>query len=117
MALTKLDFTDHTEAQDMIKLIEKDKGLAVSEVIDFSVNIENFNQILDNGWGSIALSLWGHDDPERDWLTMDNPYIEVDLTGEKLQLIDKIAKKDKVDTETAVAYFLLFTMDSLGYHI
>lgn len=117
MTILKLNFTKHEEAQDMIRLIQKEKGFSVAEAIDFSINLDKFNQIIETGWASIALGLWGHDDFEREWLTLDNPCIDVDFSEEKINLIKKVAKQEKVDTETSVSYFLLFTMDELGYHI
>jgi len=117
MNLIKLNFSKHPEAQDMIKIIEKDKCLSTTEAINFSINSEIYHRILETGWGSIALSLWGHDDPEREWEKMNNPCVEVDLEESKLKEVNDITKKDKIDTETAVTYFLIFTMELLGYHI
>ncbi len=117
MAILKLNFTDHKEAQDMINLIQKEKDLSVAEAIDFAVNLKTFNQIVKTGWGSIALGLWGHADSEREWLMLDDPYVEVDFKEEKNNLIKKVASQEKIDTETVVSYFLLFTMEILGYHI
>lgn len=113
----KLDFKNHPAAQDMIKIIERDKRLETSEAIKFSVNDKMYNKIVNTGWASIALNLWGHDDPEREWDEMENPCVDVEIEEDKNRLIEAIAKKEKVDIETAVSYFLIFTMDFLGYHI
>lgn len=115
--MTKLNFTKHHAAQDMIKLIEKDKGLSATEAIKFSINSEMYKQIIESGWTGIALDLWGHDNPEREWEVMETSCVEIDLDEERLKLVNDIMKKEKKDIETAVAYFLIFTMDSLGYHI
>ena len=113
----KLNFRKHKAAQDMITLIEKDKCLSAPDAIKFSINQEIHDIILNTGWASIALGLWGHDDPDREWNKMDNPCIEVEIEGDKLKLVDDISQKEEVDIVTAVSYFLLFTMDKLGYHI
>lgn len=113
----KLNFKNHKAAQDMITLIEKDKSLSASDAIKFSINQDIHDKILNTGWASIALGLWGHDDPDREWNKMKNPYIEVEIEENKLKLVNDIAKKEKVDIVTAVSYFLIFTMDSLHYHI
>lgn len=113
----KLNFKKHKAAQDMITLIEKDKCLSASDAIKFSINQDIHDKILNAGWASIALGLWGHGDPDREWNKMDNPSIEVEIEEDKLKLVDDIAQKEKVDIVTAVSYFLLFTMDALGYHI
>jgi len=117
MSLVKFNFSNYEAAQDMIKLLQKEKGLSVPSAIQFSVNAEIYHRILDTGWGSIALSIWGHDDPERNWLLLDNPLIEFDIEEDKLNLIQGVATKEDTDIETAVSYFLLFTMESLDYHI
>lgn len=113
----KLDFSNYLEAQDMIKIIESDKALTSTEAVEFAINENIYNSIINAGWASIALPLWGHDNPGRKWKTLDNPCIEIELEKSKYALVDKIITKEDVDLETAVSYFLLFTMDSMGYHI
>lgn len=61
--------------------------------------------------------MWGHADLERDWSEMENPCVEVELSEEKINILNNISKIYKVNAEIAVSYFLIFTMDSLGYHI
>ncbi len=117
MSLLKLNLARHKAAQDMIKLIEKEKGLSTSAAIDFAVNPRIFRQIINTGVGPIALPIWGHGEPQRKWLTLDDPHINIDFDENKLQLICDVAAAEKTNTETAVAYFLLFTMEALGYHI
>lgn len=117
MPLVKLDFMNSEAAQDMIKLLQQEKKLSVPSAIQFSVNAKVYHRILDTGWGSIALPIWGHDDPKRNWLSLDNPLVKFDIEEDKLNMIQDIADKEDTDMETAVSYFLLFTMESLGYHI
>lgn len=118
MASLKLKLGRYKAAQDMIKLIEKEKGLSTSAAIDFAVNSRTFHQIVNTGFGPIALPIWGHgESKQRKWLTLDNPHIDIDLDEKKLQLINEVAAMEKTNPETAVSYFLLFTMDALGYHI
>ena len=119
MEKVKLNFARHKAAQDMIKLIEKKKGLSTSEAITFCVNYKIFCRILDTGWASIALPIWGHgeDDPDRRKLTLDNPRLEIDFDEKSLKMIREISKQEEVNLETVVSYFLLFTMEILGYHI
>jgi hypothetical protein len=117
MSLVKLDFSNFEAAQDMIKLLQQEKGLSVPSSIQFSVNSKIYHRILDTGWASIALTIWGHDDPERDRLSLENSLIEFNIEEDKLNLIQAVAAKEDIDIETAVSYFLLFTMESLDYHI
>lgn len=113
----ELNFKKNYAAQDMVTIIQKDKNLSAQDAIKFSINQDMYNQILSTGWASIALGLWGHDDPEREWNKMDTPDLEVEIDDSQQKLLSDIARKEKVDIETAVSYFLLFTMDALGYHI
>lgn len=113
----KLDFSNHLEAQDMIRIIEHDKSLSTKEAVYFSVNEKIYHAIIEAGWASIALSMWGHDDPERKWETMETPFLEIEFSENMHDLINKIIEREHVDIETAISYFLLFTMDSMGYHI
>lgn len=115
--IMKLNFTNHEEAQDMIVIIMNDKKMSVQEAIISSINSKIYEQIVKAGWADIALDLWGHDDPEREWSVMDNPCVEIDLEEDKNLLVNKLIKKYNIDLEIAVSYFLLFTMDEMGYHI
>lgn len=118
MASLKLKLGRYKAAQDMIKLIEKEKGLSTSAAIDFAVNSRTFHQIVNTGFGPIALPIWGHGETgQRKWLTLDDPRIDIDFDEKKLQLINEVATMEKTNPETAVSYFLLFTMEALGYHI
>jgi len=118
MATLKLNLSRHKAAQDMIRLIEKEKGLSTSAAIDYAVNSRAYNRIINTGLGPIALPIWGHGEfKKREWFTLDNPSIKIELSEEKLQMIRKVAEVEKSSIETAVSYFLLFTMEALGYHI
>lgn len=101
----------------MIRLIMKEKEISAVEAVAFSINSDIYSEIIGAGWASIALSLWGHDDPEREWLKLDNAIIDINFDQTATSLIQKVKSKEKVDDKTAIAYFLIFTMDSLGYHI
>lgn len=112
-----LDFTNNLKAQDMIKLIGKKKNLSEKEAILLSVNKKNYEKILKTGYSSIALSLWGHSNPDREMEKIENPIIEVNFDEDSLNAIREVLAKEKVDMEKAISYFLLYEMESLGYHI
>jgi len=117
MSLVKFDFTDYEAAQDMIKLIQKEKSLTAPQAIAFSVNSKMYSRIKETGWGPIALPIWGHDEPERKWLSLDNPIVKSELDEKSLEMIHDIATKENIALVEALSYFLLFTMESLDYHI
>lgn len=115
--MIKLDLRNNLAAQDMIRIIMKEKGLSKEEAVEFSISREMHDEILELGYASIALGLWGHDDPDRKWNKLDDAGVELKLDILKENLVENIAMKQKVNTETAICYFLIFTMDLLGYHI
>ena len=113
----KLDLNKNAAAQDMIRIIMHDKSLLPDEAVKFAINRQMHQKILQEGYSSIAFDLWGHDNPEREWDKLDNPIIEVDLDKLSTRLVEDIMEKEDVSAELAVCYFLIFTMDYLGYHI
>lgn len=113
----KLDLNKNAAAQDMIRIIMHDKSLLPDEAVKFAINRQMHQKILQEGYASIAFDLWGHDNPEREWDKLDNPIIEVDLDKLSTRLVEDIMEKEDVSAELAVCYFLIFTMDYLGYHI
>jgi len=115
--MTKLDLSDRPEMQDIIKIIMERKGLSEVESIAFSINRDISDRILTTGWASIALPLWGHGDPKREWEMLDKPIIEIEFDELKQSLINEIIEKENINIETAISYCLLFTVESLGYHI
>jgi len=115
--MIKLNLENNLAAQDMIRIVMKEKGLSSKEAIEFSINREMHQKILTEGYASIALDLWGHGDPDRKWDVLDEPIIELEFDKLRERLIEDITEKQEVDIETAICYFLIFTMAFLGYHI
>ena len=115
--MTNLDTKKDKAAQDMIRIIMRDKDLTAAEAVAYAVNEDIYDAIMAVDWASIALSLWGHDEPERKWFQLTPKEITIDLDEKQLLLVDKVMEREEVDFVTAIEYFLIFTMDSLGYHI
>lgn len=115
--MLNIDLSRYLSSQDMVRIIMRDKNLSVEDALDYAINKTIYKNIINAGYASIALDLWGHDDPEREWDVLENSLIEVDFDKLKKSLIDDLMKKEDVDLETAISYFLLFTMEALGYHI
>ena len=101
----------------MISLIMKEKGGTPSEIIESVINQKIYDRLAEAEWGPIALPLWGHADPEREWSVLENPHVEANLSDEWIKQLDAMAKEDESDVETAVSYFLIFTMEAMGYHV
>jgi hypothetical protein len=115
--MATINFKGNTAAQDMVRIIMSDKGLLEKEAILFSVNQDIHQRILNAGYASIAFDLWGHDDPSRKRKPLKEKQIEIEFDELSQRLIEDVMKKEKVEFDTAISYFLLFTMDALGYHI
>ncbi|MBQ6979655.1 MAG: hypothetical protein IJQ07_03325 [Clostridia bacterium] len=112
-----LDFSKDENAQDMLKKIMAEKNLSPEKAILSSITQKNCVTILATGWAGIALSLWGHADPDEIKEKLDNPIIEIQPNKDKERLIRIVMEHEKVAFDTAVLYFMLFTLASLGYHI
>lgn len=116
----KLDFTNEDIAQDMIyKLMEK-KRLTPEEAILSSITFENWDKVMSTGWASEALAFWGH----ASWGTdsylsgkLENPIIHIKLDAKKLELIKIVKDIHNITYKTIILYFVLFELESLGYHI
>ena len=112
-----IDFSDDTNAQDMLKQIMKSKNLTAEKAILSSITQKNCVTILSTGWAGIAVSLWGHAEPDREFEQLDNPIVEIKLSKDKTRLLEIVMEKENVALEDAILYFLIFALESLGYHI
>ena len=112
-----INLTTYPAAQDMVNIIMRDKNFTAKEAIEFAINRDNCMRILKEGYAGIAYDLWGHAEPEREWDELDNPIIQIELSDSQRKLIDIVVDSEKTNSTTAICYFLVFTMDFLGYHI
>lgn len=117
LPIITVDFTDDIKAQDMLITIMKAKKLTEAKAILSSINKENGLSILSTGWAEQAVSLWGHNDQYKTFDKLDNPKIKVKLSLEKACMLQMIEEKEKVSLTTAILYFMIFDLESLGYHI
>lgn len=115
--MIKIDLSKHSCAQDIVTIIMRDKNLSAEDALKYAINKTIYKNIIKAGYASIALDLWGHSDPEREWDVLESPIIQVEFDKLTQNLINDIMEKEDVDFETAISYFLLFTMEALGYHI
>ena len=61
--------------------------------------------------------MWGHADPYSEKEKLDNTIVEFKLSKDKERLVNLIMEKEDVSFDQAILYFMLFTLESLGYHI
>jgi len=112
-----LDFTNDTNAQDMIYSITKEKNITPEKAIVSSITQKNFIRIIETGYVSVALPLWGHDNPYREKAILDNPKITFKLSESKERLISIVMDREEVSFEEAILFFILIELENLGYHI
>lgn len=55
----KLDLNKNAAAQDMIRIIMRDKSMLPDEAVKFAINRQMHQKILQEGYASIAFDLWG----------------------------------------------------------
>lgn len=103
--------------QDMICIIMEKENLSEAEAIKLAINKDNRDRIIQTGWASTAVDLWGHADPDRKWKKMEKLVINVDLDLDKEFLLTEISAIYDIEIEEALGYFLIFTMENMGYHI
>ena len=113
----KLDFRDDFNAQDMLSKIMKEKHLSPEKAVLSCITQKNCVTILATGWADIAVSMWGHDDPYRKFEELETPQFEIKLSKDKIRLLEIVMEKERVPFDRAVLYFMIFTLESLGYHI
>ena len=101
----------------MIVNVMKEKNISSSKAITGSITSNNFINIVEAGYASIALPIWGHADPYSEKEKLDNPVITFKLTSRKMIMVEAIMKNEDVQFEEAVLYFVLFELSRLGYHI
>lgn len=111
------NFKDTVNPQDMLKKIMKEKNLSAEKAITTSITQKNCIRIIETGYAGIALSMWGHADPNAEKEKLDDPVVEFKLSKDKERLVGLIMEKEKVSFDEAILYFMLFTLESLGYHI
>ena len=112
-----VDLTEEPDAQDMLGKIMRKKNLTPEKALLSTITQKNCVTILATGWAGIAVSLWGHDDPDREREKLEDPIIKIKLSKNKEQLISIVMEKEKVSCGEAILYFMIFTLESLGYHI
>ena len=112
-----VDFSDDANAQDMLSKIMRHKNLAPDKAILSTITQKNCVNILSTGWADMAVSLWGHADHSEVCEKLDNSKIEVKLSKDKTRLLGIVMEKEGVSITDAILYFMIFTLEALGYHI
>ena len=95
----------------------KHKQITSQEAIKSCITVANLVPAIKSGWASIAVSLWGHDDPDKVLQKLENPLIKVVLDEDKKNILDVMTGKEIHSYEEAVLQLMIFELAKLGYHI
>ena len=112
-----IDFSKETDAQDMLSKIMKKKNLTPEKALLSTITQKNCVTILATEWAGTAVSLWGHADPDGEREKLEYPIVKIKLSKDKERLISIVMEKENVSFDEALLYFMIFTLESLGYHI
>ena len=112
-----IDFSKETDAQDMLSKIMKKKNLTPEKALLSTITQKNFATILATGWAGMAVSFWGHADPDGEREKLEDPIVKIKLSKDKERLIRFVMEEENVSFLEALLYFMIFTLESLGYHI
>lgn len=112
-----VDFSEEIDAQDMLSKIMRNKNLTPEKALLSTITQKNCVKILATGWAGIAVSLWGHADPDEELEELEDPIVRIKLSKDKERLVSIVMEKENVSFNEALLYFMIFTLESLGYHI
>ena len=118
----EIDARKHPAVQDMLGIMMNADKVTCPTAASSVVNKERYNNIAETQWGVIAVDLWGHGDPHREWNKLENPVFEMPVTEEQVDLMAEVLRYSIEDTKhpfavDALALFLVFEMQHRGYHI
>lgn len=115
--MIRLDFTKEKNAQDMIRIIMQKYDISAEDAVVRAVNKETLNMVLSLGYGQVAYSLWGHAEPDKEFLSLNDPIINAKFREEQELFIATVMTAENISIASAVCCFLIMTMSSMGYHI
>lgn len=114
-------FTD-AKTQDLLLAVSQKLGESPIETIQSVICNERTVEAISEGWGIIALSLWGHGEnkfDDDDFAKLDEPELEVPLSEDQVANLIAYADSDESvkSIEDLVGVFLIFEADALGFHV
>lgn len=114
----QFDLSHFSAIQDMIRLAGCSYQLeGFEKIFDSLFNIDYCNRILSEGWYNIALSLWGHAEPERRWRSLKDKTIRLELSQDDFLHFSYVTLQLGGYAEEIFGYFVLCRMEDLGFHI
>lgn len=120
--IVRLDTRFNPEVQDMLGIIMAANHVSCEEAAVSAINNDNCRAIGKTGWSVIAVSQWGHAEPNRVWNKLEIPVFDISLSHEQVNLLISACRESircgGAGTEAnGLALFLIFEMSRRGYHI
>ena len=84
-----------------------------------SITRENLRKAVEEGYGSIAVGLWGHDGGF-EFTPLENPVLPLDIPepeSKRVRNFMKAMDSRELTIDDAIFEFLIIQADNLGFHI
>ena len=114
-----LNLTENLAMQDLVRAISTEMKLSPTDAVIASITRENLQKAVKEGYGSIAVGLWGHDNGF-EFTPLDNPVLHLDIPEPESKRIKNFMKamdREETTVDDAIFEFLIFQADKLGFHI
>lgn len=114
-----LNLTESLAMQDLVRTIAAEMKLSPTDAVITSITRENFQKAVKEGYGSIAVGLWGHDNGFN-FTPLDNPILHLTIPEPESKRIKNLIKAighKELTVDDAIFEFLIFQADNLGFHI
>ena len=114
-----LDLTENLAMQDLVRTIAEEMKVSPEDAVIASITRENLRKAVEEGYGSIAVGLWGHDSGF-EFTPLENPVLPLDIPEPESKRVGNFMKamdSRELTIDDAIFEFLIFQADNLGFHI
>ena len=112
----RIDFSGYDEAQDMIMRIAEEKSISPQESVECAIGSIPLKRVRE-GYAQIAIDIWGHDDPEREWEVLDDPVIVIELGANVFESILELSREKELYVQEVLTHYLVYLLEDMGHHI
>lgn len=114
-----LDLTENLAMQDLVRTIAEEMKISPEEAVVASITRENLQKAVKEGYGSIAVRLWGHD-TGFEFTPLETCVLHLDFPEPETKRIKNFMKamdQKTLSVDDVIFEFLIFQAGSLGFHI
>lgn len=114
-----LDLSENLAMQDLVRTIAEEMKVSPEDAVVASITRENLRKAVKEGYGSIAVGLWGHDFGF-DFTPLETCILHLDLPEPETKRIKNFMKAldhKALSIDDVIFEFLIFQAESLGFHI